>query len=327
MSYAVNGLIQASDFNTFATQLNTLWATGTGPRGLGQTPIQTVAVGSKVTAAQWDSIIAVSNALSYQQGPHSIITQPTYVPSNSGSDAQTLIQYMSVISTNITTLSSNYLNSHGQVSLTPATITSTQQWSTEAIYSFTVSFASGDAARYFFNSGGQIAITMSHPTGTPLDSMYAVLCQQIGSIIISAPGISPSTAHIAGSDYTGLTQVTDLQGAVPDTFVSQAGYYGLTASSAEIFKQRMDTGFYSNYLGSAIAISAKTNGTQGLHGDNGSSITINVVWSEIPATLSVSSGTTIALTLKQSSTYPTDTSSSTTNSWGTPKVQYTATYI
>ena len=37
MSYYVDGLVQASDFNNFATALNEVWAVGTGDKGLGQT--------------------------------------------------------------------------------------------------------------------------------------------------------------------------------------------------------------------------------------------------------------------------------------------------
>ena len=93
MSYITNGLIQASDYNTFATQLNTLWATGSGPQGLGQTAIPLVTKGNEVTASQWDSILSVISALAAQQSPSSqYVTQPDYVPSNSGSDAQALIR-------------------------------------------------------------------------------------------------------------------------------------------------------------------------------------------------------------------------------------------
>lgn len=327
MSYASTGLIQASDFNTFANELNALWAVGSGQQGLGQTPIPTVATGATVTAAQWDAILNVSSALANQQGPATSITQPTSTPTQgnvgstvAGTDADTLIAYMSVISSNITALGTNTLNAAAQTSSSPIPITSTQRWSTQAIYSFSIAFSSGDAARFFFNAGGQLSFSMTHPTGTPLDSMYALLCQQIGTLVFSSVSTSPTSATIAGTSYTGLTQVTELQGAVPDTYATQYGYYGLTTESVQVFKQRMDTGFYSDYLGSSISVYAKTNGTQGNNGDNGSTINIDIVWSEIPPTLFVSAGTDIALTIKQPAT------TYISNAWGNPQVQYTATY-
>jgi hypothetical protein len=322
MTYSTDGLIQASDFNTFATSLNTLWAIGTGDKGLGQTRIEPVAAGGKVTAAQWDAIIDVSNTLASKQGPDSELTQPDNYPAkgNQGStvlatDAEAVIAYMSVISSNITTLTTNRLNGSGQTSQTPVPITSTQRWTTQAIFSYAISFTNGDAARFFFNGGGQLVLTMSHPTGTQMDSMFALLASQIGTLTISSAANSPSTVKIAGTEFTGFQQDTIVPGAAPEVYQTNAGYYGLTTQSTEIFKQRMSTGFYSDYLGSSISVYAKTNGTQGANGDNGNVITIDIVWSEVPPSVYVSAGSSMALQIKQPAlTYL-------TKSWGNPSVQ------
>jgi hypothetical protein len=327
MSYASTGLIQASDYNTFANQINALWAVGTGQQGLGQYPIELVTPGVVVTAAQWDAIINTTTAIANQQGPSTLLTTIPNMPTQgnvgqtvAGTDADTLVAYLSMISSNITALESNVLYASSQTTDSPVSITSTQNWSTQAVYSFSISFDSGDAARYFFNAGGQFSFSMTQPNSTPLDSMYSLLCQQIGTLVFSSTASNPAEITVAGTPYTGFTQITDLQGAIPDSYQTQYGYYGLTTASVQVFKQRMDTGLYSDYLGSSIAMYVKTNGTQGNNGDNGSVITIDIVWSEIPPTLFVSAGTSIALTIKEpATTYITKT-------WGSPQVQYTATY-
>jgi hypothetical protein len=326
---AKNPLIQASDYNNFANALNDLWTVGTGDKGLGQTLIPTVRTGTKVTAAQWNAIIDVTNALAHKQGIYNSITQPDFLPINGnivGSpDGQALIKFISTIQDNITLVTNNRLNALGQVSLPPSSVTSTRGWTSQAIYTFNATFASGDAARYFFNGGGQLQFTLSHVTNTPMDNMFAVLCNQIGTLVFSSPYVSPSSVHIANVNYEGFSQITTTEGgADPDSFQTQFGYYGLTTQRVLVFKQRMNSGLYSDYLGSSISVYAKTNGTQGQNGDNGSILTFEVVWSEIPPTLIVSAGSTVALTVKQpATTYM-------SNTWGgvnSPIVSHSQSYL
>lgn len=322
-------IIQAADYNTFATALNDLWATGSGDKGLGQTTITTVRAGTTVTAAQWDAIIDVTNALAHKQGIYNSITQPDFRPTNGNvmgsSDSESLIKFMSMIQDNITAVTTNRLNALGQSSQSPSTITSTRTWTNHAIYTYTIAFSSGDQARYFFNGGGQLSLTLAHPTGSAMDNMYATLCTQIGTLILSSPANSPSTAKIANVNFEGFEQIIDTEGgADPDTFVANAGYYGLTTQRQLIFKQRMNSGLYSDYLGSAISVYAKTNGTQGQHGDNGSVITLEIVWNEVPPTLIVSTGSTIALTVKAPATTYIN------NTWGgvtSPTITHTQSYL
>lgn len=325
----VTPLIQAADYNNFAAALNDLWTVGTGDKGLGQTMIPTVRPGNTVTAAQWNAIIDVTNALAQKQGIYNDITQPTYIPTSGNvlgsDDNQALVRFISTIQDNITAVTTNRLNALGQVSLSPVTVTSTRGWVNQAVYTFNATFASGDAARYFFNGGGQLQFTLSHPTNTSMDNMFALLCNQIGTLIFSSPYVSPSTAEIANVNYEGFSRLTTTEGgADPDSFQGQFGYYGLTTQRVLVFKQRMNSGLYSDYLGSSISLYAKTNGTQGQHGDNGSILTFEIVWNEIPPTLLVSEGSVIALTVKRPAT------TYITNTWGginAPFITHSQSYL
>jgi len=340
MSYASGGLIQATDFNgiangTSGANIAWVWGTGYGSTGYGQstTALASLSGGSvtTVSATQWSNMLSVLNAAlghqtgaTYQLGPLNYTSGSTITYfANVTASAIGINQ-----AANIAAFSSQGATTTGGGFAATINVGTATAYGPAYLATRSVTFTSGDAARYFFNAGGQLKLSMSHPTGTPLDSMFRLLCQQIGTLVISAPGLSPSTTHIAGVDYQGLTQVITQQGAVPDSFLAQAGYYGLTAASTEIFKQRMDTGFYSNYLGSSITVRANTNGTQGGNNDNGSSVTIEVIWSEIPPTLFVSVGTQIALTIvRPALSSDSGSSSPLVKAWGTYLVQASQSYI
>ena len=61
MTYTVGGLIQAADYNDFATgsanNVNAIWSTGSTDKGYGQTAIANVSAAGTVTATQWATLI------------------------------------------------------------------------------------------------------------------------------------------------------------------------------------------------------------------------------------------------------------------------------
>ena len=66
MTYSSGGLIEATDFNTFAGNttagLNRVWSTGSGDAGWGQTAIPTVSANTVVSvtgAIQWAQLVNV----------------------------------------------------------------------------------------------------------------------------------------------------------------------------------------------------------------------------------------------------------------------------
>ena len=63
MTYSAGSLILASDYNTFATNTNAFWATGSGSLGWGQPTLSSVSTGGVVTATNWASL--VNNSVSY----------------------------------------------------------------------------------------------------------------------------------------------------------------------------------------------------------------------------------------------------------------------
>jgi hypothetical protein len=293
MSYAQFGLIQASDFNTFvggnptttANTLNATWATGGGTAGYGQTAVANVAAGNTVVATnQWNALVANTASAATHQG--------TSITSVSAPVAGGTVTFLSAIPTNLSSIYSNRLNAATQGSTSANAVTRGTTWSQILTFTHTATFANGDAARFFFNAGGQLKMTVSHPTGTGINLLFRDLAANVGTVVLSAP--SSGTVSIAGTTYNGITKIGG--GGNAPTIAPNAGYYGLTAANTTVFTQTASTG-PSGYLGTFIRFIARTNGTQGSNSDNGSVITVHTIWDEVPNGLVVSSGSVTTMTV------------------------------
>ena len=167
MTYSQGGLIEATDYNNMAGAnptdvagtINRVWGTGYNDRGYGQTAVSQVAVGNTVTAAQWASLInAVNNARKHQAGGgYTNLGVPVTGDS---------VAYLNTLQTRI---GDAYTNRLITIDAAPAGYNFTTTTKTFSLVAssgvaadnnatFTVNFASVDAARYFYNTGGWIRL-------------------------------------------------------------------------------------------------------------------------------------------------------------------------
>lgn len=315
MSYAQYGLIQATDFNTFvggnptttANTLNAVWATGGSTAGYGQTAVANVAAGNTVVATgQWNALVSnTASAATHQGSSITSVTAPT---------AGGTVTYLSAIPTNLQTIYSNRLNAATQGGTTANTATYGSTWSAALTFTSTATFANGDAARYFFNAGGQLKMTVAHPSGTGINLLFNNLASNVGTVVMSAP--ATGTVTIASTSYPGIAKVGG--GGNAPTVSANVGYYALTTANATVFTQTASTG-PSGYLSTFIRMIAKSNGTQGTNGDAGSVITIYTIWDEVPDGLVVSTGSATTITA-----VPPE-STNIANTWGTITLATTVT--
>jgi len=307
MAYAQFATIDASDFNTLvggnptttANTLNATWAVGGGSAGYGQTAVANVSVGGSILAStQWASLVSnTASAASHQGSSITSVSTPV---------AGGVITFTAAIPTNLTTIYTNRLNAATQGSTTANTATRATTWSNQLTFTHTATFANGNAARYFFNAGGQIKMTVSHPTGTGINLLFNNLASNVGTVVLSAP--TSGSVSIAGTSYNGITKIGG--GGNAPTISQNTGYYALTTSNANVFTQTASTG-PSGYLSSFIRFIVQSNGTQGSNGDAGSVITIHTIWDEIPDGLVAASGSATTMTLTPPST------TNIANTWGT----------
>lgn len=310
MSYAQFSTIQASDFNTLvggdpttsSGTLNAVWATGGTNTGYGQTAVANVAVGDTVTAANWANLVnKTANCASHQGTSITSVTAPT---------AGGTVAYLSAIPTNLTTVYTSRLNAASQGATTSNSMVFGSTWSTAVTFTHTISFANANAARYFFNAGGQLKVSCSHANNTAgVNFLLNGLASNIGTVVLSAP-IS-GTITVAGTSYNGVTKIGG-GNPTPANLNTNYGFYAFTTSSTNVFQQTCAAGLSpSGYLGTFINIKANTNATANV-------ITIVTTWDEVPNGLTAGTGsTTTVAAVAPETTYL-------SSSWGTITVTGTA---
>jgi len=295
MAYSQGGQIAATDYNTLAGTLRSQWGTGTANHGLGQSvsAIADVAATGSVTAAQWTGLIQNANSCLAHEGQTQIT--PSSVTAGSA------ITYFATISTGVNAAYNN--SGTTALALSDSAVypaTSAAAWGTTGnrgiVFTHTVTFASGDAARYFFNAGGKLKLSFakSGGSGSTRNTEWAALATACGSI------------QMTTNDYLkvgGSGTVSNLQ---------HDGYFGLTGTPAQKFLQYDGVATYSsNY----IVMNCSWSGTS----SNGGNpvITIQTYWLNVwPNAIQDGVDGTTTTNLVVSSPATTYLA----NTWGTPTV-------
>ena len=317
MTYSSGGLIQATDYNGFvstnAANINDLWGTGAGDEGYGQTALSTVSTAGSITATQWAGLVNTLSSLGSQTG--------TSLTARTAPTAGSLISILAAVNTDITNVTTNRNNAVGLGSqYTGWTGTNSKTAATSGAtwtitFTNTVTFASANAARYFFNGGGLIKLDVSKTaTGALGDPEWNDLASTLcGDIYISGAG----TAHtIAATSYTGTTKIGGT--GTPSTLQNSLGWYNLTTSDQVIYKQFADTAPYTTNF---IQHSAKTAGS-------GTQLVITTLWSAsdgdpISGGTAASGATPGTAPCTICTYFPPSTTYLTSASWGTPTVAAT----
>ena len=329
MTYTVGSLIQAADYNGFVSlnvgaNVNNVWATGSTTSGYGQAALSNVAAAGTVTATQWAGLVNnIQSMASHTGATTTARTAPV---------AGNTISILSAVNTDLTTITANRANAAasgtqygtftGTISKTAATGSGSTAWT--ITFTHTITWASADAARYFFNAGGIVRWqTKKTADTTASDTEWNDLANTlVGNINITGGG----TASIAGTNYTGTTKVGGT--GTPTTLLTATGWYQLLTTDTTIYKQFADT---SPYTGQYIQINAKTAST-------GTQLVLTTTWVDpggsgagssddisggtavtSPSTTfgAATAPTTLVTYLPPSSTYLT------TASWGTPTIAAT----
>lgn len=304
MTYASGGLIQASDFNGLAGgssanvsgQLNCVLGTGNRDVGYGQTTVSNVAQYTRVYATDWASLINKLNTIrQHQTGSGTGITAPS---------TGNLIQYISTLSTSITNAYSSRLSYASSGSTTTGTNYTTSftnaGGSSETVnITRTVTFGSGDAARYFFNAGGRLTLVASAVAnnGTTRSSSMVTL---VGTNFISDAMYAITYGGRSGSGGTLNTNLTS---------GSTAGYYG--SSTSPTYTTVCDINSSGYYSGDQLTYSvANNNPGPTTNNDNG-----NVLYLKLTLfSTSDSDALDVTVTTRVDITPPETTYLS--NSWG-----------
>ena len=331
MTYTSGSTIVATDYNGFVSttsgaNLNDVWSTGSGDKGWGQTAVATVATGGNVTATQWASLVNTLATAGSQTGTtETARTAPT---------AGNTISILANVSTDLTSVTTNrgfasavgteYGTFTGTTS--KGTPTGSGQTTWTITFTHTVTFASADAARYFWNAGGLVRLQYGKAsTGTDIDTDWNTFAGLCGSIYVSGR-VNGAAQTIVSTSYTGTTRIGGT-GGTQTTLATTTGWYTLVPAAAATTLFQL-TNATAPYTGEYIKTTAAVN--------TGSTVlTLVTTWfqpavSAAGTTCNISGGTTVtspatsigAFTAPTTlCTYiPPSTTYLTTASWGTPAI-------
>lgn len=263
MTYSAGGLIQATDYNGFAStttngNVNAIWGAGAGSYGYGQsTTLSTVSAAGTVTATQWADLVNRISSI----GSHTGVT----ITSRTAPVAGNTIAILSNLATDLTNLYTSRANSASSgATISPstgtwwqATNTPNSAWTITTTH--TITFANAAATRYFFNSGGLIKWDVAKTsTGTEADTEWNDLAQTLtGTIYLSGANTSHS---INGTAYTGTTKSGGT--GTPTTLNTTVGFYNLSTVAATLYDQYADSSPYtSDHIRIQAAVNDNTNPT------------------------------------------------------------------
>lgn len=307
MSYVKGNTILASDLSAFMSSVSAVYGVGSGDKGYGQTAITLTppVTGALITADAWTALRNAMVVCGNQQGsaftalvpaPSLVTGQTIYAHEQAApsSNAYELANNVSLLTTNRLTAATAAMT----LTSSAGTISRGSAWGGTATPSITatikIDFGSENAARYFFNSGGQVRVALSHPAGsTNQDADWnAVLASKVGTLTLGAHACT-------------------LTGSLSSLLTSK-GYYELTAGGTTLFNGQ-NIGNTSAYSSNDVTIAAAVGNVAGSLGGNGSYVTFTAVLSDQHTGTydSVTSGTTLTVAHYRATAYLTNISAPT----------------
>lgn len=276
MSYASTGTIQAADFNALAwggtqgtytaspVNIAYVLGVGSGAFGYGQavTNLNTVSAVGTVTATQWSGLLTALNVcVQHQSGAGAAISVPTYT---SGATAT----YSAALNTAVTTINTNSSTFTAQgATTTGATFSPVISAATNVAYAGvfatrSITFASGDAARYFFNAGGQLNLVIISSTNNATARSV-----DVSTLLVTNVGGLTAFRNTTNGGRTGT-------GGTLNTNTTTIGYRGLTTGAVTTIQVTSTTVSYTTDYAQIQVLSSAQNASA--HGDKGAVVYFNL---------------------------------------------------
>jgi len=249
MAYVAGDTITAAQYNIFVNNssspygYNHFAGTGSGAYGLGQTHIATVtAADNTITASQFNTLFTgMTNIANH--------TNDTLTSAGSVSAGDT-VAIRSALETDLATLAASVEG--GSTSATAlgtnavGTSTNGGTWNGTSTIERSVTFASADKMRHFFNAGGKIRIDPSCVTG--IDGLKDDVFNDLTTTATGNLDIGSKTSTRSGSGETLTTNGLSI------------GFHDLTTSYQTILKLTSDN---SGYTSNTVEYQAKLDAAVG----------------------------------------------------------------
>ena len=248
MTYSAGSNILASDYNTFTTNVNSVWNSQWGQSALGS-----VSASGTVTATQWATLAStITNAYIHESGINPSVTSPS---------AGNNIAIIANLATAVSYIQANPRNCYASGAATSTDSVVGAKGSGSAAWSITwtqqMNFGNTTQRNYYFYAGGRVFLTFTKTsTGQLMDPTWNALVAACNQISFTSTSTSKV---IAGVTYQG----TNKQGGsgTATTIATNIGYDQLSGTNQLIFLQYYPSAPYTD---SYIAVYAATvgNGVQ-----------------------------------------------------------------
>lgn len=196
---AIGDFISAADYNTIRTKIVNVMSTGSGNFGYGQSAFSSlVAAGQSVTKTQWDALrFDIFNAVIHQTGSAAALVQVAAGDVIRFGAAQPNTQYDTVADTAV---ANRFDLGTGQFVTEAIDSTSfSGSWYQAIQATASVTFATAEQARFFFNAGGKIRFASSRTGGSGVAQNTA------WSNLLSTAGTQAFVGGPSGVNYFALT--------------------------------------------------------------------------------------------------------------------------
>lgn len=222
-----NTLVIATDYNEIQSIVATIMGTGSGTTGYGQT-IASNQVGqySKITVNQWNNLRSdILRARQHQTGTDLSSQLAVASASRKIQDADRAAYKSMVLDAQTNILTAPPPASQATRSSLVGEQIRTTPWNGTITQTITVNFGTADAARFFFNTGGQFEFSAERSGGTAglKNVTWSTMLNSMGTIAFN---------------YTQTT-------CTGTGFTSNLGWYDLDTTDNLIFQKDTPTGTYA----------------------------------------------------------------------------------
>jgi hypothetical protein len=266
MSYLSGQQIAAADYNGMAqttTGGNVAFVMGTGSAqyGYGQTTtgIAAVSATGTVTATQWAGLVYLINrGLGHQSGSAAQLATGSNIGITAGARIAAFANVLSAattINTNAATFNAQGTTVTGSNYVAWANAGIATSYTNSGFATRTVTFASADGARYFFNAGGQLNFVISSVTNIDATARTS----NIVTLFATNLGGFSAFRNTSGGGRTG-------SGGTLNTNSTTIGYRNLTTAYQTLVQVTSTTAPYTTDVANLLV---KSNGVQGTHQDLG----------------------------------------------------------
>lgn len=319
MSYAQGSIIEAWDYNNLAWKANTatynngdclaqVVGTGFGYLGYGQstTPISPVSIGGTVTGTQFAGLVYLTNrALGHQSGSGAQLGSGGNLATTAGS---TIVAYGNLI-TGIGSVRTNSNLAAAVGATTTGTGFNQQITGTNTTFEFifnrTLTWSSGDAARYFFNCGGYVTWVITGVTNN-------------NGTLRSADLVTQWLTYQASGTITGFGATRSGTGGTPSSGVTNSIGYWQSTTAMQTITQVTSTNYRYEYNSDYTNVRVRTSGVSGSNGDNGAVMTIGFGTYKFSTYAGLNDNVDVTVSHRIDYTVPSTTYL--TTSWGVPTI-------